>query len=1028
MIRFGLLLPLALVAASSPGSQVRQEVTVNEGTNMAAALSPDGSTIALDLLGRIWVVPAEGGVAEPLTDELGDARQPSWSPDGERIVFQAYWAGDYDIWTVGADGSGLSQLTAGPFDDREPAWHPSGDRVAFSSDRGGSYDIWALDLANGGLTRITEGADNEYGPAWRPESGADSLSGALVYSTDGETAGIWMFGDGGSVRLAHDPEGADRGFFAPAWIPGPTGYDVAYTLQTHGSSELYLAEVGGSGGSDGRGRLLSDEDEDVFPFRASWWGGSFVYTADGRLRSREVGGGPTADIPFTATVTLERAPYRRARRDFDDTDPRSVKGIVSPSLSPDGERVAFSALGDLWVMPVGGTPERLTDDHWIEADPSWSPDGRSLAFGSDRSGQLQVWVRDLVTGTDRQVTSQGGSLPVWSPDGERLAFKLPGRGLQGGIGVIELSGDRAGEVRTLRQGLNSPGRVTWSPDGASVAVSAHRPYSTRFREGVNGIMVVPVGPGPAAEEPMCLVPAASAAQEPTDRWLDMPPHHSAGTRATDGPVWSPDGRRMVYVAEGVLWSLPISSGEVAGPPVRLTNEISDDPTWSGDSRSILFLGSGGLRLLDVDDGGVTSLPVPLEWRRSLPTGRTVVYAGTLFDGVDPAPRGDMEIVIRSNRIEAVAPRGTTTPEPSDRIVDASDAFVGPGLIEMHTHGGLAGGEWLGRAWLSYGITSVRIPAGDGYDLAEARESVASSRRPGPRTFGTGGTVDGSRVYYSGAPALSSRSQIALELTRARALPYDLVKTYVRLPDVVQRRVIHEAHAIGLPVTSHELYPAVAFGADGVEHVRGTSRRGYSTKVTELNRSYGDVVSLLTASGMALTPTVGIYGAYGLLARDDPALLDDPRVRTFFPWAPLAVPQPGDPATGMDAADEAASRRLVSDMSSLARRVAEGGGVVVMGTDSPIIPQGLSYVAEMEALVRYGGLAPVDALRASTSTAAAVLGYEGELGVIAPGALADLVIFEASPLDEISNVRQLRITIADGRVYSVNELLEPPPEG
>ena len=86
------------------------------------------------------------------------------------------------------------------------------------------------------------------------------------------------------------------------------------------------------------------------------------------------------------------------------------------------------------------------------------------------------------------------------------------------------------------------------------------------------------------------------------------------------------------------------------------------------------------------------------------------------------------------------------------------------------------------------------------------------------------------------------------------MAYDLIKTYVRLDDRLQKRVIEFAHANGMPVTSHEIYPAVASGADGVEHIRGTSRRGYSPKVTALNHSYQDVIEMLTASKMTLTPT------------------------------------------------------------------------------------------------------------------------------------------------------------------------------
>src|SRR5947209_19986014 len=147
-----------VVTAQSPDCEVH--VTLHEGTNMAAALSPDGRTIAIDLLGTLWTMPASGGVAKPITDIAMDARQPSWSPDGTRLAFQAYRSTTWQIWTMNADGSDLRAVTSGPYDDREPSWSPDGRRIAFSSDRSGSYDIWVVTLANGEVKQITTAASN----------------------------------------------------------------------------------------------------------------------------------------------------------------------------------------------------------------------------------------------------------------------------------------------------------------------------------------------------------------------------------------------------------------------------------------------------------------------------------------------------------------------------------------------------------------------------------------------------------------------------------------------------------------------------------------------------------------------------------------------------------------------------------------------------------------------------------------------------------------------------------------------------
>ena len=113
------------------------------------------------------------------------------------------------------------------------------------------------------------------------------------------------------------------------------------------------------------------------------------------------------------------------------------------------------------------------------------------------------------------------------------------------------------------------------------------------------------------------------------------------------------------------------------------------------------------------------------------------------------------------------------------------------------------------------------------------------------------------------------------------------------------------------------------------------------------------------------------------------------------------------------------------MASLARRVVEGGGIVVVGTDSPINPQGLALLAEMQALVEYGRMRPVDVLRATTSIAADALGYGGELGAIRPGMLADLLVVGGDPLSDIRALRDVRTVISDGRLFTLPELLERP---
>jgi imidazolonepropionase-like amidohydrolase len=376
---------------------------------------------------------------------------------------------------------------------------------------------------------------------------------------------------------------------------------------------------------------------------------------------------------------------------------------------------------------------------------------------------------------------------------------------------------------------------------------------------------------------------------------------------------------------------------------------------------VLYQTASELRLVDVIDGTVRRIVPQIQWKPQMTLGKKTLHAGRLFDGRSNDARANVDIVIDGNRIMQVEPHSADL--HTGTVVDASDGTVLPGLIDSHAHLSKGYGEVLGRIWLSFGITTVRNPAADPFEAHEDREAIESGVRTGPRVLATGEPFDGTRIYYPGGAALDGGTGLGEQLARARDLDFDLIKTYVRLPDLLQKRVIEGAHRLGLPVTSHEIYPAVAYGADGVEHIRGTSRRGYSPKTSELRRSYRDVIDLLAASKMTLTPTIGIQGGYQLLMLRDSSMIDDPRMQRLFP------------ASALDAAralrKRPADRRVVAQREALVasqeRFVAtlvKAGGRVMAGTDAPINPYGLTLLMELEHYVR-GGLSPQEAIRSAT---------------------------------------------------------------
>lgn len=962
------------------GREVR--LTLAEGTSMAVAPSPDGRRLAIDLLGAIWTLPAGGGRATRLLEDGYDARWPAWSPDGRTLAFQAYRDGTWDLWTLDATGGIPRQRTWGPFDDREPHWSPDGARLAFSSDRGGSYDIWILTLETGALARLTSHPANEFMPAWSPDGRE------IVFVSDrAEARGIYAQPvAGGSERLLR----ADaRTLAAPAVSPDGA---LAYVAVDGADAQLV---VGGAN--------LADPGEDVFPFRPHWLpGGDLLYTANGGIRRRPAGGGPARAIPFAAEVAFTRPAFAPRARPLALDGPQPVLGLVHPAVSPDGTQVAFVALGDLWIAPVRAgevLPARLTHDAFVEAYPAWSPDGARLAFSSDRDGSMDLWVRDLGDGRERKVASRAAAA-AWSPDGTRLAFLDP----QSRLHVVDAAG---GEPREVYGPLFQPGRPSWAPDGRTLVVAALRPYSTRFREGTNQILRLEV---PATE---------AAGGERAARWFDPVPHVSIGTRETHGPVWSPDGTHMAAIVDGHLAVFPVDpDGAPVGPLRRLSPDLAGTPSWTADARRILYQTAGRLRLVDVLDGRLLDIVPRLEWTPPAPPPRLTVHAGRLFDGRRLLEQVD--IVIEEGRIARVEPHRADLHGAA--VVDAAVGTVLPGLIESHTHLSKTYGEALGRIWLAFGVTTVRNPAANPFEALEDREAFDAGVRPGPRVLSTGEPFDGTRLYYPGGSALDGGAPLGERLAWAQALRFDFVKTYVRLPDLLQRRVIEEAHRLGMPVTSHEIYPAVAYGADGVEHIRGTSRRGFSPKMSELRRSYRDVVDLLAASGMTITPTIGIQGGHQLLTLRDGAWLDDPRIARLFPPDATAAAR-ALRARAPDPRDLAAREALVGPQERFVRDVVRAGGRVIAGTDAPIIPYGLSLLMELEHYVR-GGLTPAEAIRTATAAAAEAMGAADQIGTVEPGRIADLVIVDGNPLERITDLRRTRLVVKGGVVYDRDELLRP----
>jgi len=956
-----------------PGKETPIAFDVHEGTSMAVAVSPDGKTLAIDLQGTLWLVPAKGGTATRITDYFNDARQPVFSPDGKTLAYFAYREGGYDLWTISADGSNPKLLTEGAYDDREPAFSPDGKSIAFSSDRPGaavpSYNIWTMDLASGAMKRLTSGPGEERMPTWSPDGRE------IAYSvTDGKDSSLRATTLATSAERLLKQGGGKLD--APSW--GPQG-QLAYVVNDGSSSRLEID-----------GKTVSGTEE-VFPFRVSWKPGStdFYYVSDGLIRHRSAGKRDT--VPFAARLEVVRPSYARAKRDFDSTAPRKALGLLHPTISPDGSRIAFAALGDLYVMSAsGGKPENLTRDSAMDVDPAWAPDGQSLVYSSDRGGGLpQLWVRDLRTGQSRQLTHMD-TQPLgadWSPDGTRIAFiDVDGRWGVAGLCVIDV---RTGVVTRLQPSLPQPGKPSWSADGKYVAIPLSYKYSSSFREGTNQVYIVPAD-GKSA--PFWQIPETNV---------------SIDTRGGGGPSWSPDGTKMAAIYGGLLKIWPVAKdGAPLGPPRAYTSEISYYPTWTADSKTILFQAADKLKTLDVDTGTIREIPVDLDYRLDKPTGRTVIHVSALVDAVHDVTQHDKDIVLDGNRIAEIRDHDPALHQSADRFVDGTGLTAIPGLIEHHAHAQPDFGSAAHRAWLAYGITTVRDPGSQPYDGVEAREANEAGVILGPRLYTNGPLLEWQRVYYKMGVAVEGPAHLERELERARKLKYDVLKSYVRMPDLYQRRIVEAAHAMGVPVTGHEIYPAAYTGVDGTEHMGATSRRGYSPKQDPLGSSYEDVIQLFAKSKRVLTPTN--FGALTGYLEKHPGYRTDPRVKLYPLWAQDTVLKT-DPMGAM-------LRPMLERSNRALKKIYDAGGTVAAGTDTIIA---INLHAEIASYVD-AGFTPFEALRTVTAIPAQSLNLDA--GTLEAGKLADIVLVQGDPREDIAATFNVHTVIANGRAYTMEQLL------
>ncbi len=538
MTRYCLIILTALALAASAAA-------VDAPLPRHPAPSPDGSLIAFSWQGDLWTVPSAGGTARRLTAHPAAERYPVWSRDGRLIAFASDRHGNTDVFVMPADGSaGPTRLTFADSSDTPVDFTPDGSAVVFSSGRSVSVRwmpaLWTVPLAGGTPTL----AQSSLG-----ENGAYSPDGKTMVFTRGATKWTrhgyrgtasrtpWVRTSDGTYRRLSDFAGDED---HPSWIDGHT---IALLSARSERKNIFLLDV-----TTGDARQLTHHDvTDVrFP-RAS---------ADGSLIAYEYQDGlwtttPEGDQPRRLSIDVPADHLK-------DQVVRTTKKADAEDLTvhPDGELAAFIVEGDLFVTELLSKDDqeiaapqtvRITDTPEREAEPRWSPDGKTLLFISSRTGNNDLWTvhpadEELgwIDGFDfpvQQLTidpaeDMGGR---WSPDGSSIAF-IRGKG---NLMVMDSEGKNA---RTVLEHW-SPSDFSWSPDGRWFA------YSTVDAHYNAEVWVIPSDGGQAY----------NVSRHPDD---DVQPR------------WSPDGRRLLWISKRHA-----DTNDVWGAWLTLENDQRTNTGW-----------------------------------------------------------------------------------------------------------------------------------------------------------------------------------------------------------------------------------------------------------------------------------------------------------------------------------------------------------------------------------------------------------------------------------------------------------------